>query len=54
VAASQTIQKTFISTAWVTISIVAPFASQAGIIIEHAYVGALSAHAKLLRNSDRE
>jgi hypothetical protein len=38
----------------VTISIVAPFASQAAIIIEHAYVGPLSPHAKLLRSSDRE
>jgi hypothetical protein len=35
-------------------SIVAPFASQAAIIIEHAYVSALSPHAKLLRGSDGE
>jgi hypothetical protein len=35
-------------------SIVGPFASQAAVIIEHAYVGALSPHAKVLRRSDRE
>jgi hypothetical protein len=36
------------------LSIVAPFASQAAITIEHTYVGALSPHPKLLRSSDRE
>jgi hypothetical protein len=40
--------------AQVTIWIVAPFASQAAVIIEHAYVGTLSPHTKLLRSSDRE
>jgi hypothetical protein len=36
------------------LSIVAPFASQAAIIIEHTYMGAFSPHPKLLRGSDRE
>jgi hypothetical protein len=40
--------------AQVTIWIVAPFASQAAVIIEYAYVGTLSPHTKLLRSSDRE
>jgi hypothetical protein len=37
-----------------TISIVAPFVPQSAIIIEHAYVSALSPHAKIPRSSDRE
>src|SRR6516225_8295586 len=45
-------QKSQGTPAQVTISVVAPFASQAAVIIEHAYVGTLSPHPELLRSSD--
>jgi hypothetical protein len=36
------------------IPVVGPFASEAAVIIHHAYMGALAPHAELLRGADGE